>query len=101
MKANCILSLVAAVLLAGCASTGAKFDLGRVNDIKPGITEAADLMAWFGKPWSKRPQNDGTIRYLWQYTKGAIAVGVTEQQALTVFVRADGKVRDFSLKQKD
>ena len=87
-------------ILASCVSTGTKFDVAKTNEIKPRVTTVAELTRWFGKPWSKRPQKDGTIQYVWQYTKAAAMVGVTEQQVLTVFAPADEKVKDFSLKQK-
>ena len=87
-------------ILAGCVSTGSKFDVTKTKEIKPGVTTIEDLTTWFGKPWSRRPQKDGTIQYVWQYTKAGVAVGITEQQVLTVFVTSDEKVKDFSLKQK-
>lgn len=90
-----------ALLLTGCVSTGSKFDTAKTNDIKPGATTVSELTAWFGKPWSGKAQTDGTTCYVWQHTTAGAFVGVTEQQVLTVFVSPDGKVKDFTLKQKE
>lgn len=94
-----ILLLSTALLLGGCISGGTRVDLAEVNKIQPGVTLITDLESKFGKPWSAKKQDDGTTKYVWQYTKVAFAVGVTEQRVLTVFVE-NGKVKDYTLKDK-
>lgn len=95
-----IVGLTATVILSGCISTGTRFNASKTSDIKPQITTLSDLQLWFGKPWSERPQKDGSTRYVWQFTKGGFAVGVGEQQVLTVSVGPDGRVKEFGFKQK-
>ncbi|MBC8009957.1 MAG: hypothetical protein H7067_07660 [Burkholderiales bacterium] len=89
----------AALLLGGCISGGTRVDLAEVDKIQPGVTLIADLESKFGKPWSAKKQDDGSTKYVWQYTKMAFAVGVTEQRVLTVFAEG-GKVKDYTVKDK-
>jgi hypothetical protein len=98
MKPLLLSILLSVLMLAGCASTGAKFDLSKVDTIKPGVTTSSDLEKMFGLPWSKKMQTDKTTKCVWQYTRAQLG-GIAEQQVLTVFLKSDGTVQDYSLKK--
>lgn len=100
MKRTVWMAVLCGVLAAGCISVGKKFDSSRVEDIKVGETSILSVMGMFGQPWSEKKMKDGTTRYLWQYTRGGFAVGVVEQQVLTVFADNRGVVTQFYVKDK-
>jgi hypothetical protein len=92
---NRFLIMVIAVLFTGCASTGARYDQAAVKQIMPGVTYEADLIRMFGEPYRREPLADGRQRITWQYTKGAVMAGVTEQHVLLVTLGANRKVETF------
>jgi len=95
-----ILSLIAtALIVVGCAATGHRFDLSKTSEIKRGVTTQAELEEWFGKPWSSKSKSGGSREVVWQYTKAAMAVGITEQQVLTAYVDQRGIVTDFKTQE--
>lgn len=49
-----------AVVLAGCASTGAKVDSSTIGGFKPGVTTVADAEAALGQPFQATRLPDGT-----------------------------------------
>jgi hypothetical protein len=49
----------------------------------------------FGKPWSREDIDAGRKRITWQYSKGMVMAGLTEQHVLVVTVRGDGKVESY------
>jgi hypothetical protein len=52
---------VAAVVLAGCATTGAKVvDNQALSTLKPGVTTIADVKTEFGQPFQETKEPDGT-----------------------------------------
>jgi hypothetical protein len=52
---------VAAVVLAGCATTGAKVvDSQTLSTLKPGVTTIADVKTEFGQPFQETKEPDGT-----------------------------------------
>jgi hypothetical protein len=59
------------------------------------VTSEADLQRLFGHPFRTEQLDGGRRRVTWQYTRAAVMVGVTEQHALIVVLRPDGKVNSF------
>jgi hypothetical protein len=52
---------VAVVVLAGCATTGAKVvDSQTLSTLKPGVTTIADVKTEFGQPFQETKEPDGT-----------------------------------------
>jgi outer membrane protein assembly factor BamE (lipoprotein component of BamABCDE complex) len=91
--------LIAASLLAGCVSTGTRFDLAKTDTIQRGKTTAAELENWFGKPFASRSFQDGAKLLTWQYTKAGLAVGIVEQQVLEANVDQNGVVTDYQTRR--
>jgi outer membrane protein assembly factor BamE (lipoprotein component of BamABCDE complex) len=97
--------LMFTVLFVGCASSGKQFDTTHVNDIQKGVHSKADILAWFGEPFSKVPLTGSPMNCVerWTYVY-AHAVGfgtVTESRSLVVDFNANGKVCDSAyVKQK-
>jgi hypothetical protein len=93
-QTSCHLILLTA-LVAGCVSTGSRFDHAKADNIQRGQTTEAELRAWFGKPFDSRSLPDGFKLLTWQYTKAGFAVGVTEQQILGAKLNPKGVVIDY------
>jgi outer membrane protein assembly factor BamE (lipoprotein component of BamABCDE complex) len=97
--------LMLAAFLAGCASSGRQFNTTKVNDIKKGVHDKTDILAWFGEPFSKVALTGSSMKCIerWTYVY-AHAVGfgtVTESHSLVVDFDATGKVCDSAyVKQK-
>jgi hypothetical protein len=94
------LPLAAAIALASCVSTGARYDQSAVAKIKPGVTTEVQLESWFGLPFRHERLDGGRERIIWQYTKVGVGVGITEQHELLVTMRADGKVESYEQRNK-
>jgi outer membrane protein assembly factor BamE (lipoprotein component of BamABCDE complex) len=94
------LAAVAALLFAGCVSSGARYDQSAIGKIKPGLTTEAQLESWFGLPFRHERLDGGRERIVWQYTKVGVGVGITEQHELLVTMNADGKVESFEERNK-
>ena len=83
---------VFALSLAACVST--HYDPAATSKIKSGVTTAAELELWFGKPHERRPLSGGGEKLVWQYFKGA-APRTVEKYWLFVTTGADGRVKSF------
>jgi len=55
--------------VASCATIGNKFDLDRVDDLKPGISTIADATAILGPPALQSPYSNGSRLLQWHYTQ--------------------------------
>ena len=95
-----ILSLLAAMVLSGCVSGGARYDQSAIGRIKPGVTTEQELVAWFGKPYRHDSLGNGRVKIVWQYTRVGVAVGIVEQHELFVTMRPDGRVESFEERNK-
>ena len=95
-----LLTLLAAVALAGCVSTGARYDQSAVAKIRLGVSTEAQLESWFGLPFRHERLDGGRERIIWQYTKAGVGVGITEQHELLVTMRADGRVESYEQRNK-
>lgn len=83
---------LAAVLMAGCISTGHKFDMAAADQLKPGISTETDAISLLGEPTSREhnPVNghDGLI---WKYAYGT-GIGTGAGQALAISFDERGKM---------
>jgi outer membrane protein assembly factor BamE (lipoprotein component of BamABCDE complex) len=95
-----IIFLVAIAFITGCASVGTKFDTSKAGQIKIGTTTRAEVMTWFGKPYTTQKMASGGEEIFWMYTEAAIG-GITDQRTLKVFVDKDGIVTDFGLQETE
>ncbi len=55
-----VFALLAACLLAACATSGVKIDMSQVDQLKPGVSTIADAERLFGPPQSQTTHTDGT-----------------------------------------
>jgi outer membrane protein assembly factor BamE (lipoprotein component of BamABCDE complex) len=66
-----LIFVVAAVLLAGCATSemGRKFDTAAADKIEIGKTTEAEVLSWLGSPLQQTVRSDGTKVYVYLYRK--------------------------------
>lgn len=86
-----------ALSFAACVSvsTGPHLDAAGVSKIKTGVTTAAELELWFGKPYERKSLPGGGEQINWQHTeRGSGGRGIAKQW-LFVTTRRDGKVKSI------
>ena len=91
LKQICLFIL--ALSLAACVSAGPHYDPAVVSKIKTGVTTAAELELWFGKPYERKPLAGGGEQINWQYTKSGSGGRGIEKYWLFVTTGPDGKVK--------
>lgn len=95
LKQICL--FIFALSFAACVSvsTGPHLDLAGVSKIKTGVTTAAELELWFGKPYERKALSGGGEQINWQYTERGAGGGGIGKQWLFVTTRHDGKVKSI------
>ena len=101
-------SFLAALLFAGCVSTGNNFDESKLSEIRKGQTTEQDLMHMFGQPQNRIINSEGVLTLTWTYAEsrvkgesfipfaGAFAGGgKTRAKSLSVRLQND-KVTEFT-----
>ena len=86
MKTN--VAACAAVLLAACASSGAKFSINQANQVKNGMTREEVIRAMGSKPYSITNQGK---TFVWSYAKANGLTGSNESRAVKFSFDDDGK----------
>jgi hypothetical protein len=71
--------------IAACTTIGHKFDPGRVDDLKPGISTIADATAILGPPAFESPDSNGTRLLQWQYTRISAFSGLSGADIAILF----------------
>ncbi len=66
------ISLCAALLVAGCASTGTNFDESRLSEIRKGETTEAQLVGLFGQPESRSINSENVTTLAWVYAEARV-----------------------------
>lgn len=84
---NAIASVVAAVLIAGCASAGQKFSIESANTVTNGMTREQVIEVMGSKP--STVTNQGKV-FVWSYAKVGI-LGGTSSRAVKFQFDDDGK----------
>jgi len=94
-RLSCALAaLVAAALLAGCATVGREFPSEKVPQIRIGETTRSDIRAMFGEPW-RTGLEDGDVK--WTYGRYRYSVfGASRSKDLTVRFDDAGRVVSYS-----
>jgi len=94
-----IIVFVVVVLMAGCASTGKMLDTDKLTQIKPGVTTKAEMIEWFGSPFSQVLDTSGKLVLLWYYNKVQSYVFTFDlkQQMLSVLFDTNDVVEKLSL----
>ncbi|MDL2284274.1 hypothetical protein LJC19_03935 [Oxalobacter sp. OttesenSCG-928-P03] len=72
MKKTIALFLAAAMLLAGCASSGVDVDQEDISSLKPGITTEKDVIARFGPPTSTEMLQNGRKMLIYTHTESSM-----------------------------
>jgi hypothetical protein len=85
-------SAVLVCTLAGCMTIGTKFDIKRVDELKPGSSSIAEAKALLGPPTSASTKADGATLLQWQYVQGT-AFGGSGAHAAILFDPAGVMVR--------
>jgi outer membrane protein assembly factor BamE (lipoprotein component of BamABCDE complex) len=109
MKIQLLLAPLLACCFTSCASTGHSITQPKVDQITPGYTTEADLVQLFGPPTTRSTDIYRTTSLDWFRSEGPSWPGYlpligsflggldVEVQQLSVVLRADGRVRSFTL----
>ena len=82
--------ITAALLLAGCATVGRDFDISKADQLRPGVSTAADAVALLG-PYSTESVTNGMHSYGWSYAH-ATAFGGAHGKTVVLTFGPDGKL---------
>ncbi|MBZ0267553.1 outer membrane protein assembly factor BamE [bacterium] len=87
-------AIVAATLLAGCATVGREFPPEKVPEIRIGETTRTEILAMFGEPW-RTGLEDGDAK--WTYGRYRYSLfGASRSTDLTVRFDDAGRVLSYS-----
>ena len=113
-KITTILIVTLLLLVAGCASSGRKMDMSKMQDIRKGETTRAELTQWFGSPQYVGLDAEGRSTAQWMYVHvanqgqnfipvvGAFTMGFDQQmQQLIVTFDENNVVHNFTFNQSD
>jgi len=91
--------LLCGVFLTGCYTApirhGSEFDVTNVNYIVKGETTKAQLITWFGQPFSKNTISENEEKWIYTYTQGVAKSGVLstdvdmQTNVLDLYLRED------------
>ncbi|MFZ2161973.1 MAG: hypothetical protein WAW02_07145 [Sideroxyarcus sp.] len=82
--------LFAALLLAGCASKGTKFQMADVDAMQPGVTTYQEAVKKLGKPYGVNFAEDGAKSVTWVWAMAGM-VG-SQSRATRILFDKDGKM---------
>ena len=104
-----LVMVLAAFVLAGCATTGNDFSSNQIDEIVVGQTTKADIVSWFGEPSARTESSayDAVFTYLYSETRanamslipgaGIFGKGMdSSHKTLMVFFSKDNLVREHS-----
>lgn len=77
--------LAAALVVAGCASYGADFDLSKFASFKEGVATKAEMIASVGPPASQSSLGNGHSASTWQYVTKTIGSNAKAKMATALF----------------
>lgn len=70
-----VMVTASACTLSACMTVGTKFDINKVDELKPGIASIADAQKLLGPPTSASSQVNGSQVLQWQYSQGTVVGG--------------------------
>jgi hypothetical protein len=92
-----IIAVLTCALLVGCVTSfGNKFDVTKVELLKPGETTEKEIVGWFGQPMSTTIMASGNRKHGWLY--GTAGIGSVQQNILETVVSTNGLLVDFNAK---
>lgn len=104
-----LIALVAAVALAGCASSGVQVKPEQMTEFKKGVTTEAEVIQKLGRPNMVRTDGNGGKMLIYAYAQsqvraatfipvvGALAGGADVKSTSAMFMfDANGKLMDYS-----
>jgi hypothetical protein len=95
------LALLAAFLLAGCATmdSGQKFDTSAESRLQIGVTTINDARAWFGQPGQERHHSNGDTGLIYvhmvSHANGITGKAHAQSETLAMEFGPDGKLTRF------
>lgn len=66
-------AVLAASILAACASRGTNFEMADVDAFKPGVTTYEEVVSKLGKPKGQNFATDGSKTVTWIYAHASLA----------------------------
>jgi uncharacterized protein YcfL len=84
-------AVAAALLLAGCVSTGTNYDVAAVDRLQVGMTKA-EVIGLLGQPNQVVTNSDGSERLVWVHSTGSV-LGANARSVGLPF-GADGRLTD-------
>jgi outer membrane protein assembly factor BamE (lipoprotein component of BamABCDE complex) len=91
-------TLLFAALLSGCATasfeTGRRFDASKVSSIQKGQTTKAEILAWFGEPYSKTVSGEDGEMWIYLHSQGT---SKAKSMVFTVDVKTEGTSQKLDL----
>jgi outer membrane protein assembly factor BamE (lipoprotein component of BamABCDE complex) len=76
--ATCMLIMA----VSACTTVGNKFDISKVDQLKPGVSTIADAQSLLGAPTSKSEMADHAELLQWQYVQGTVVGGSASHTAI-------------------
>lgn len=64
-----------AFALAACSTTGNKFDISKVDQLKPGVSTTSDAIQLLGPATAESSYQNNTKLLQWQYSQGTLVGG--------------------------
>jgi len=91
------IALIFIAVLAGCASSGHKITPEKIQQIRVGQSDAAQMQKVFGPPVSQSYGSEGKLSANWMYVHaGPFGTGM-KQQILSVLFDESGKVEKYTV----
>lgn len=91
------LILAAALLLAGCASSGTKMDAADLERIEVGQTTQQEMVQMFGQPLAQQYSSEGHLTLTWHYVHVGPFGSNMQQQNLVAQFDNEGKVERYNM----
>lgn len=98
MKSFGLFLTIAALALSGCASanfsSGIPFDTTKVSSIQKGVTTKAEVVSWFGQPFTKSVSGADGEAWLYLYSTGT---SKARSMVVTVDVETTGRMQKLDV----
>lgn len=70
------------LVLAACMTIGTKFDVAKVDQLKPGVSMISDAVQLLGPPNAESSMHDNSKLLQWQYVRGTMVGGSSAHVAI-------------------
>lgn len=95
-----ILTSIAVLLFAGCASYGSEFDITKFNTFKNGVTTKSEIINVVGSPNTQNNMGNGQTSVTWQFTSKTLGSDVRSKIATAIFDSQDRLIRVITSESK-